>query len=1535
MNHSKLRADKRARKKKPVRILAFVLAMVLAFSSLTIGAAYDDSHVFSYESNETTEEAPAHESGEEAVTGDEEIGGGEEVVGDGDAENEEVNNDENGEYPEDNEEDEEEDEEEYKLIAQLDSEALTLGYRTVTFDPNGGRTLEGQDERVLHDEQLTIGDDMPADPVRGGFVFRRWTLEYEEDSADNNAFTGDTEVEEDMTVFAQWGREVTFNGNGANDFENPGSRVIVDGRTPEWMYNEFGTTWPNNPERQGFTFAGWSFRYDQLPGAPGNYANFIQREGGIPVTSSGTLFAIWRANPIIDITFNSQGGTPNELENAFRHANRQAVGGESIIWSTSAENGNGTLFGMNFGSYFPQGVQVGGALNVHTGMYPDNTWLEPIPSAPTRPGWTFHGWRTEPTTTVLTTADASLPGYVFNGDTDITDEMHKWSDLTSNDIRPMTVHADWSHRVTFNTNGRGSVVFPGVANVDPANAIDIRQSGNSINQTFAAGGDRAFPNDPSHTNYHFMGWFSVEWSDENNMAAPPNGANFTLNLASGTLVPNNSTIAIRPFNADTAVNRNMNVFAAWRSRSVVTFEFNTSNNGQLESSETRRVLTPGTSISEGAFQGTGTTRNDNTPNPTRQGFNFDGWYSLEWVDSSRAGVPTLVNVGRDPDNHNIWNPRNTAEVNIVPFDRYTPVDGNIRVFARWVDTGSVTITFLSHGQPFTGVIGGTDASERSLTIGHNTSLASNRLQMPQLPNVRTSDNHIFVGYFTQETGGVLFLRNRPITENITVHARWIPAHTVRFVLNHDENDNTNLAGTPRRVHHSRAIVQNDASHYAHRTTSTSDSLTGTHAQTYTNHSGSVANPAQFDRANYRYTFAGWSMERDGSDNLRLTQAQVGARIITEPNTTFYAIWNRTAIPVVNRSLTFFLNPPAQPTNPNTNLGTRLVPDGRTFRDTGLDLPSAPTFRDSNGVIWIFDGWDYNASGARNPFDHDLPVTVNRNVHARWVDHVLPATITFNNNAGSVPGSGSSANVATRPVPSVVTVDAFNTVARAHLHPQFDIPPHTMPFFGTGGLPALTGAGQGYAFRGWANTASSAPEWFDANTAVTGSRTVWARWARGITFVPNGAGASLTGILADRNYIPMADVVANGNVLGNLFPEDDPVWEGHEFLGWFSTPSRDHGGFMLDDELELLSAMTFYARWTARIEFDANEGVLSRGGTTTTAYFSGENETQRALIHFSIPGASRSNHRFANWNTEPDRSGATFTSTTIVPNSMRLYAQWDSDVTFRVLEGPDACTVANPYDTVTVRSGTAIGNNMPADPAPAPGYEFVRWYTVVGNPTRVTFDDNIEVNGHVTVFAEFRSIEATITFIRNHNAADNVVHATVLIPDTAYAIGALPAGPAAPAGHTFSGWFTARTGGTMITPATMFLGDTTVYAQYTSNAGPGPGPGDSGNGDPGNGGPGNVDTGTPPPLPPVVDNNSNLVPGEGNNSWIELDEFGVPLGEWNYDEDDDVWIFDQAVPLGAMPQTGETPLSHILFLIGAMLACAGIVVQIIKRKRLNG
>ena len=70
----------------------------------------------------------------------------------------------------------------------------------------------------------------------------------------------------------------------------------------------------------------------------------------------------------------------------------------------------------------------------------------------------------------------------------------------------------------------------------------------------------------------------------------------------------------------------------------------------------------------------------------------------------------------------------------------------------------------------------------------------------------------------------------------------------------------------------------------------------------------------------------------------------------------------------------------------------------------------------------------------------------------------------------------------------------------------------------------------------------------------------------------------------------------------------------------------------------------------------------------------------------------------------------------------------------------------------------------------------------------------------------------------------------------------------------------------------------------------------------------------PPIPHVTGDSIVYVDDE---HYLELDEDGVPLGEWRWDEEMEEWIFDEFPPLGSLPQTGAAGITAM-----ALLAACG-------------
>jgi hypothetical protein len=86
-----------------------------------------------------------------------------------------------------------------------------------------------------------------------------------------------------------------------------------------------------------------------------------------------------------------------------------------------------------------------------------------------------------------------------------------------------------------------------------------------------------------------------------------------------------------------------------------------------------------------------------------------------------------------------------------------------------------------------------------------------------------------------------------------------------------------------------------------------------------------------------------------------------------------------------------------------------------------------------------------------------------------------------------------------------------------------------------------------------------------------------------------------------------------------------------------------------------------------------------------------------------------------------------------------------------------------------------------------------------------------------------------------------------------------------------------------------------------------------------------------PDPPAPANGGSLIPGE-NGNYIEIGADGTPLGEWRWDEDEGVWIYDKYPPLA---QTGQLrwPVP-VMGVSGALLFLVGLFLHKRRERREN-
>ena len=122
---------------------------------------------------------------------------------------------------------------------------------------------------------------------------------------------------------------------------------------------------------------------------------------------------------------------------------------------------------------------------------------------------------------------------------------------------------------------------------------------------------------------------------------------------------------------------------------------------------------------------------------------------------------------------------------------------------------------------------------------------------------------------------------------------------------------------------------------------------------------------------------------------------------------------------------------------------------------------------------------------------------------------------------------------------------------------------------------------------------------------------------------------------------------------------------------------------------------------------------------------------------------------------------------------------------------------------SVAEGTAIGE-LPE--VTRTGYTFLGWFTAASGGTQVTAAT--VVTGNATYYAQWKRIMYMVTF--DLNGADGAAPAKRSVAHGA-AVGELP--KVSRNGYTFAGWFTAASGGTKVTAATVVTGNATYYAQW--------------------------------------------------------------------------------------------------------------------------
>ena len=323
---------------------------------------------------------------------------------------------------------------------------------------------------------------------------------------------------------------------------------------------------------------------------------------------------------------------------------------------------------------------------------------------------------------------------------------------------------------------------------------------------------------------------------------------------------------------------------------------------------------------------------------------------------------------------------------------------------------------------------------------------------------------------------------------------------------------------------------------------------------------------------------------------------------------------------------------------------------------------------------------------------------------------------------------------------------------------------------------------GHTFQGWYTSRDGGAR-YDFNQTVTGDVTLYAHWSVNsytLAFDGNGGKASES-----------SRTVQYGNQYGSL---PTATRTGYAFQGWYTAKS---GGTKVSPSTTMGAAnTTLYAHWSVNaytLAFDGNGGKASESSR----------KVQYGNQYGTLPTATRTGYAFQGWYTARSDGSQVSSSTTMEAANTTVYAHWTVNTYTVSFDSNGGSAVASQ----SVRYGSKA--TQPANPTRA-GHTFQGWYTARSGGSK--YDFGTAVTGDVTLYAHWSVNSYTLTFDGNGGKPSEASRTV------AYGgqYGSLPT--ATRTGYAFQGWYTARDGGTKVSPSTtMGAADTTLYARWSVNS----------------------------------------------------------------------------------------------------------------------
>jgi uncharacterized protein (TIGR02145 family)/uncharacterized repeat protein (TIGR02543 family) len=592
--------------------------------------------------------------------------------------------------------------------------------------------------------------------VRTGYTFAGWNAAA--DGSGTTYATGATLTmgSTNVTLYAVWTQNptytVTYSGNN-----NSSGTAPTDANAYQQGASVTVKTNSGNLARTSYTFAGWNAAAD---GSGTTYATGATLTMG---SANVTLYAVWTQSPTYTVTYsgnNNTSGTAPTDANAYQQGasvtiktnsgNLARTGYTFASWNTAAD-GSGTTYatganlampGANITLYavWTQNVTYTVTYNANGGdasqvpvdanAYQQGaTVTVKAAGSLTRTGYSFAGWNTaaDGTGTSYNAAATFLMG-----------------------AANVTLYAKWSliptYTVTYNANGGDVTTIP----------IDANTYAQSATVTVKA------PGGLTRTGYNFNGW---------NTAADGTGTSYA---SAATFAMGNANVVL---------------YAKWTiKQDTVTFN---SNGGSTVAAQA--IAYGGTATSPAA--------------PTQAGFIFAGWYADQALTTAFLfTTPITASITL----YAKWTPvytvtynANNSTTGTVPMDtnKYTngvtvsvlDNTGNLArtgyTFSGWNTNAAGTGADRPVGSTF--AIGNANVvlyakwtansyivnfdGQSATTAPYPTSITvtTPATTVGTLPSAPLKTSYVFDGWWTGTKGaGTAFTATTPVTQNITVYAKW-------------------------------------------------------------------------------------------------------------------------------------------------------------------------------------------------------------------------------------------------------------------------------------------------------------------------------------------------------------------------------------------------------------------------------------------------------------------------------------------------------------------------------------------------------------------------------------------------------------------------------------------------------------------------------------------------------------------------------------------------------------------------------------------